>query len=95
MQAWTDFVNEVDPDVITGYNIINFDLPFLINRAAALKVKRFPYLGRILDEKTTLSQTTFQSKAYGKRENKVINTTGMYLCIYVIFSFKTETVKSN
>ena len=69
-------MNEVDPDVITGYNIVNFDLPFLINRATTLKVKRFPYLGRILNEKTTVSSTVFQSRAYGKRENKVINTTG-------------------
>jgi len=29
----------VDPDIITGYNIQNFDLPYLLNRAATLKVK--------------------------------------------------------
>ena len=36
-----------DADIITGYNIVNFDLPYLLNRAAALKMKSFPYLGRI------------------------------------------------
>jgi DNA polymerase delta subunit 1 len=69
-------VNEADPDVITGYNIVNFDLPYLLNRAAALKVTSFPHIGRIKDEKNTVSTTTFQSRAYGKRENKVINITG-------------------
>ena len=31
-QAWSDFVQEVDPDIITGYDIMNFDLPYLLNR---------------------------------------------------------------
>src|SRR5438067_174376 len=26
---WRDFVEEVDPDVIIGYNIANFDFPYL------------------------------------------------------------------
>lgn len=36
----------------------------------------FPFFGRIKDDKSTVSTTTFQSRAYGKRENKVINITG-------------------
>ncbi len=44
---WRDFVEEVDPDVVIGYNISNFDLPYLLDRAKALKVPKFPYLGRI------------------------------------------------
>ena len=37
---------ETDPDVIIGYNICNFDLPYLIKRAETLKVDEFPYWGR-------------------------------------------------
>lgn len=70
-------MNEVDPDLITGYNIVNFDLPYLLNRAMTLKAGKFPYLGRINEDKSTVSTTTFQSRAYGKRENKVVNITGM------------------
>ena len=33
---WREFVNAVDPDIITGYNIANFDIPYLINRAKVL-----------------------------------------------------------
>ena len=69
-------MTETDPDVITGYNIVNFDLPYLLNRATTLKVSNFPFLGRIKDDKSTVSTTTFQSRAYGKRENKVINIAG-------------------
>lgn len=30
---WAKLVRDVDPDVIIGYNIANFDLPYLIERA--------------------------------------------------------------
>ncbi len=39
-------VIETDPDIIIGYNICNFDLPYLIKRAETLKVHDFPYWGR-------------------------------------------------
>lgn len=44
-QDWAEFVRIVDPDIITGYNIQNFDLPYLITRAQTLKVSiTFPPL---------------------------------------------------
>ena len=39
-QAWSTFIRVMDPDVITGYNIQNFDLPYLISRAQTLKVRQ-------------------------------------------------------
>lgn len=30
---WRSFVVAVDPDIIAGYNIANFDIPYLLNRA--------------------------------------------------------------
>lgn len=47
LQKWRDFVEEVDPDVVIGYNIAGFDFPYLMDRAKALKVEKFPYLGRL------------------------------------------------
>ena len=47
---------QVDPDILTGYNINNFDFPYLIERAAHLKVDSFPYLGRIIKEKTLIKE---------------------------------------
>uniref|UniRef100_A0A287BKS0 DNA polymerase n=1 Tax=Sus scrofa TaxID=9823 RepID=A0A287BKS0_PIG len=40
LQAWSNFIRVMDPDVITGYNIQNFDLPYLISRAQTLKSKQ-------------------------------------------------------
>ena len=75
-QSWSEFFQEVDADIITGYNIINFDLPYLLDRAKHLRVSKFPFLGRIDKELTTMKDSTFESKAYGKRVNKVISIEG-------------------
>jgi DNA polymerase delta subunit 1 len=33
LMKWKEFVCTVDPDILTGYNIGNFDIPYLLNRA--------------------------------------------------------------
>uniref|UniRef100_A0A8C7JDM1 DNA polymerase n=1 Tax=Oncorhynchus kisutch TaxID=8019 RepID=A0A8C7JDM1_ONCKI len=76
LQSWAEFVRTVDADIITGYNIQNFDLPYLLNRAATLKVKLFPYLGRVQGIKSVLRDSSFQSKQMGRRENKILNMEG-------------------
>ena len=52
LSKWRDFVVSVDPDILTGYNIANFDIPYLLNRAKALEkksdmLKKFSDLGKI------------------------------------------------
>ncbi|CDS07654.1 hypothetical protein LRAMOSA01603 [Lichtheimia ramosa] len=76
LQGWRDFVQEVDPDVIIGYNILNFDFPYLLDRASHLKISRFPFFGRIQGVQTQAKDTTFSSKAYGTRESKQVNLEG-------------------
>uniref|UniRef100_A0A3Q3GHB2 DNA polymerase n=2 Tax=Labrus bergylta TaxID=56723 RepID=A0A3Q3GHB2_9LABR len=76
LQSWAEFMRTVDPDIITGYNIQNFDFPYLLNRAAALKVNLFPYLGRVRGIKSVMKDSNFQSKQMGRRENKTINMEG-------------------
>ncbi|KAM7372161.1 hypothetical protein PAMP_009354 [Pampus punctatissimus] len=76
LQSWAEFLRTVDPDIITGYNIQNFDFPYLLNRAAALKVNLFPYLGRVRGIQSVLRDLNFQSKQMGRRENKTINMEG-------------------
>jgi len=50
LQKWRDFIEEVDPDLVIGYNIAGFDFPYLMERAKSLKVSTFPYLGRMRGE---------------------------------------------
>ncbi|KAJ3576454.1 hypothetical protein NP233_g410 [Leucocoprinus birnbaumii] len=70
LERWRDFIEEVDPDVVIGYNISNFDFPYLMDRAKALKANRFPYLGRLRNVKTEVKNTHFSSRAYGQRDSK-------------------------
>ncbi|KAJ2923628.1 hypothetical protein H1R20_g2208, partial [Candolleomyces eurysporus] len=70
LEKWRDFVEEVDPDVVIGYNISNFDFPYLMDRAKALNVKKFPYLGRFKQIKSEVKNTHFSSRAFGQRDSK-------------------------
>lgn len=76
LMAWRDFVVKSDPDVIIGYNTANFDLPYLLDRAKALNIPKFPYFGRMVNIKQEAKDSVFSSRAYGTRENKVVNIDG-------------------
>jgi len=41
LHAWAEFVRKVDPDLLTGYNINNFDIWYLLNRATHLNASNF------------------------------------------------------
>ncbi|ELP86560.1 DNA polymerase delta catalytic subunit, putative [Entamoeba invadens IP1] len=69
LKGWSDFVNDIDVDIFTGYNIMNFDFNYLITRANTLKVKDFGRFSRLRKSNVTMKQGTFQSKAVGTRES--------------------------
>ncbi|KAG4963236.1 hypothetical protein JHK82_039905 [Glycine max] len=57
-----DLIHEVDPDIIIGYNICKFHLPYVIKRVANLKIAEFPILGRIRNSRVRVKDTTFSSR---------------------------------
>jgi DNA polymerase delta subunit 1 len=74
LMKWRNFLEACDPDIITGYNVQNFDIPYLLDRAETLSKKSsiatgFAQWGRIQNSKAKMRDTTFQSAAYGKRNN--------------------------
>ena len=74
LMKWRSFLQASDPDIITGYNVQNFDLPYLLDRAETLGKKSkilsgFAHWGRIQNAKAKKKETTFQSAAYGRRNN--------------------------
>lgn len=72
----SNFFRQCDAEVITGYNIVNFDLPYLMNRAEVLGVKAFPFLGKILNSKTTMRSSQLSSSAFGTHESKDFSMDG-------------------
>ncbi|KAI2464890.1 DNA polymerase family B-domain-containing protein [Annulohypoxylon bovei var. microspora] len=76
LMAWKRFLDRVDPDLITGYNIANFDFPYLLDRAKCLKVKDFEYWTRLHDVRSVSKETNLSSKQMGNRDTKATNTNG-------------------
>lgn len=75
LAEWRNFLERVDPDIITGYNIANFDFPYLLDRAKHLKVHNFEYWSRTR-VKSVAKETNFSSKQMGNRDTKATNTNG-------------------
>jgi DNA polymerase elongation subunit (family B) len=67
---WTEFIQKLDPDIITGYNIFGFDYAYMYNRAKELGcIEEFSKLSRIRDKESGLIEKTLSSSALG--ENKL------------------------
>ncbi|KAF2670180.1 DNA polymerase delta, catalytic subunit [Microthyrium microscopicum] len=73
---WRAFVQKADPDVVIGYNISNFDFPYLLDRAKHLKVQKFAYLSRMKNVPSKSEKTNFSSKQMGNRDTHATNTNG-------------------
>lgn len=78
LMRWRAFLEAADPDIITGYNVQNFDIPYLLDRATTLlkasrkgtsNLANFSLWGRIKNSKAKMRDTMFQSSAYGRRSN--------------------------
>ncbi|KNH04195.1 DNA polymerase delta catalytic subunit [Perkinsela sp. CCAP 1560/4] len=68
LNAFAECLKSYDPDFLTGYNVSNFDFPYLIDRAAALKqTNTFCTWGRLYDERTAVKEKAFSSKQAGNR----------------------------
>lgn len=66
-----------DPDILTGYNILAFDEPYIYNRAEILKVpSSFYYLSRLKKNKCKLVTKNISSSALGDNKGYVIETCG-------------------
>ncbi|VDK50728.1 unnamed protein product [Anisakis simplex] len=77
LEKWAEFVRIIDPDIITGYNIQNFDIPYIIDRAKALKIEnKVTMLGRIPSSLSKVREMPISSKQMGNRTNKCTNMEG-------------------
>lgn len=74
------FIRTTDPDIVTGYNINGFDVPYLMNRAKALglfeEASTFSDLSRLKGKVCYPAATTFKSKAYGTQKSFLMHMPG-------------------
>lgn len=77
LMEWYDFINKLDPDIITGYNIFGFDEIFLHDRSTELGcMQQFARLGRIIEEEPKLIEKKLSSAALGDNTLRYIEMTG-------------------
>ena len=98
LYAWREFVRVLDPDLITGYNIVNFDIPYIIGRAEALNLQQYAKFGRVREVLTKVRDSTFTSKTLGTRETKDINIEGRIqfdMLQYIIREYKLRSYSLN
>lgn len=65
---WSDMMRALDPDILVGYNICDFDYPFLIERARVLGIQDRFIIGRIESLQCEAKSRTKDSQQQGKRQ---------------------------
>lgn len=78
MKAFGELIIRLDPDVFTGYNIMNFDWPYLMERCNTLKGSALDFfkISREIGGIARIKDARFSSKAYGTRESKEVTVEG-------------------
>ena len=76
--AWRHLINMLDPDVITGYNIFGFDLPFMYERSEELNIMRqFCQIGRVRGKVCEFASKKLSSSALGDNILQYIDMDGV------------------
>jgi len=78
LQAFQKYLIQIDPDILTGWNIFGFDLEFLIVRAT-VQCGLEPVWGRVKDSIAELTIKNLSSSALGNNELKMVPMKGRYV----------------
>lgn len=76
LSEWRNFLLTLDPDIIIGYNICDFDFPYLLDRAKHLDVAGFHSWSRITNELSVPMTSSFSSKNTGRRDANTVKISG-------------------
>lgn len=103
LKAFSAVVNSFDADIFTGYNICNFDFPYLQKRARVLEALKngielesdfegvvdFEKMTRMRDQSMQLRETVFQSVQTGKRKRTRVTVQGR-VCLDMLTSIQNN-----
>ena len=65
--AFTNLIIDLDPDIVSGYNIFGYDWPYIIGRFK-IHLTKMPNMSRILREEIKIYDNPWESKGYGKND---------------------------
>ena len=98
----TNLIKEEDPEVIIGYNILRFDIPYIIERCEDMLncLGEFDMFGCIEGKHAKKEEISWSSSAYGKQEFSFLSAEGrliidLFPCVQRNFklpNYRLETV---
>lgn len=92
--AWRQYVIECDPDALTGWNIDNFDNPYMAGRSQALGIyKEFMSFTRLRNKRCWIRECKFESKAHGARVSKELLCEGRFSYDGLLFLLRGQMEK--
>lgn len=63
---WTKLIQDMNPDIITGYNIFGFDYKYMYDRAKKLRIEtKFSLLSRMIGDNSEFKEQKLESSALG------------------------------
>lgn len=71
----SELINELDPDIVTGYNLFGYDYPYLDTRLKR-RNKDWKPSGRIINQPTVMTEKTWASNAYGNQSINILQMEG-------------------
>lgn len=100
--AFTELVRKEDPEIIIGYNIMKFDIPYMIQRCEKICrcMGEFDLMGCIEGKHGKKENISWSSSAYGKQEFEFLNCEGRLIidllpCVqrgFKLPNYRLETV---
>lgn len=75
VQAFADLVQKLDPEIVSGYNILGFDYSYL-NARLERRGNEWPIMGRLKDVKTVMKSKVWKSSAYGHNKIDILQMEG-------------------
>jgi len=73
--ALATLIQRLDPEIITGYNIMGYDIPYLNTRRMS-RMRDWPVMGRTIGEIATVSTRSWKSSAYGHNSIHTLEMSG-------------------
>jgi DNA polymerase elongation subunit (family B) len=99
IRGFYKYVQEYDADVVTGYNISSFDLPYFIRRVEVLDIRdestgKLLSMGRFRDREDKDTIKVSSSKATGERVFHTINVPGRDCYDFMHFVMRDHKLQS-
>src|SRR3990167_6155981 len=75
IEKLAELIRELDPEIITGYNILGFDYPYLDQRISR-KLREWPVMGRLIGRKSEMTSMSWESSAYAYNSINILHMDG-------------------